>query len=547
MLSQAVRGAIDHYCAVEAHPEEVARLLRFGDEAVLLLGDNGGAAPAEAFFRASASWASFLFEREAFARAREVTQRALSRGPERHPSLRFDLTVQHAEALLALGEPEEAHRSLEALALRPWLFPQREANAIERLTRLRARAQLLLGHAEGHRALWWEALASGDFDDDRRLRALKELARSSGGWFAPLDPRRPAPDVRARVRYAAWLAHLGLSRSSAWRTSGLSRASGSAARALSSALALKNVRMRKGEEIPSPRGVLVTRAMGGLGDLLMMTPGLHALARRQGGNERVTFAIPRSFHALFAGDPAFDLADIEDPSLTPTVYGAWHDLTDCPASRVESRTAPKVTRSRIELFAEGLGVSPAELDRSGRRPRYRVRDEERTAAQREIARFRKQGKLVAVQLHCAETYRDAPQLPQVIERLSRLHDVVLIDGGRAEGFDGLRLLRCDGRPLREAVAVLGECDLLVAPDSAMVHFAAALDVRTLLLAGPISGRVRSVDYPRCEWMDAGAELGCVPCWRNGNDLCRATNSPVSACMVALSAERVLQRVEDMLL
>lgn len=372
VLAQTVRGAINHFAAVEAHPDEVARLIALGEEALGQLAvTSPGTSSGEPFFRASADWADFLLARAAFSRSRSASARALARGPERFPALRFELTFAHAAAQLALGEVAPAANALEDLARRPWLYPQRDAGAMARLTQLRARAALLLGQPERHRALCWDVLSLPGLDDDRRLGSLKALARSAGGWWRSFDPGVAAPGLSARAQYAAWLGHLGLARVKAWRSLGLARLSATVAHAASNGLtrvrgALERrdqARKRQGQ-----RGVLVTRAMGGLGDLLMMTPGLHALARRH-RNERVTFAIPLGFHSLFAGDPAFDLVDIEDRSLTPDGFRAWHDLTDCPASRVESRTAPNVTRSRIELFAEGMGISPHELDRAGRRPR----------------------------------------------------------------------------------------------------------------------------------------------------------------------------------
>jgi hypothetical protein len=118
----------------------------------------------------------------------------------------------------------------------------------------------------------------------------------------------------------------------------------------------------------SDRPARVIRAMGGLGDLLMMTPGLRALSRRT--DRRIELAIPRHYLPLFETNPFVTALSLED------LPGEWYregpiiDLTDCPASVVESRTAPKVTVNRIEIFARALGVGGRELRRQGMRPLF---------------------------------------------------------------------------------------------------------------------------------------------------------------------------------
>jgi hypothetical protein len=107
----------------------------------------------------------------------------------------------------------------------------------------------------------------------------------------------------------------------------------------------------------------------------MMTPGLRALKRRHPAR-KVYFAIPQSFHPVFMNNPDVSLLGIECQKLDVEGFAKWHNLTRCPAARVESRSAPRVKQGRIELFAQGMGVSRSELDQHGRRPSYAVSVEE---------------------------------------------------------------------------------------------------------------------------------------------------------------------------
>ena len=97
--------------------------------------------------------------------------------------------------------------------------------------------------------------------------------------------------------------------------------------------------------------------MGGIGDFLMMTPGLRALKAHARPSGR-SLAIPRRFFPLFEGNDDVELMDI-DGDFDPAAYEEWFNLTDCPAARVESRTAPAVRDNRIKLFARGPWASRA--------------------------------------------------------------------------------------------------------------------------------------------------------------------------------------------
>ena len=95
----------------------------------------------------------------------------------------------------------------------------------------------------------------------------------------------------------------------------------------------------------------------------MITPGLRALSKRIGGP--IEFAVPRRYLELFEHNPFVTALGIKDLPAEWYRGGRFIDLTDCPASIVESRSAPKVTANRIEIFARALGVSTRELRRHG--------------------------------------------------------------------------------------------------------------------------------------------------------------------------------------
>ena len=296
----------------------------------------------------------------------------------------------------------------------------------------------------------------------------------------------------------------------------------------------------------SKRSVLITRAMGGIGDLLMMTPGIHALRKKLRGGT-VYLAVPRRYFPLFFGNPDVQLLDIHAAKLDYESFAKWLNFSDCPAARVESRSAPRVRRTRIDIFASAMGIGPLRRYRMDKRPRYVVADHER-AFQTEF--WKRHGltgnRVIGVQLHSEEVYRDYPHMEELVRALAQIAPVVTFDNSPEEQPVGAGIVRVSGLPLRQAFALAAGCDVIVAPDSAFVHLAAALRIPCIGLYGPVDGVVRTRHYPECTFVDVREDLGCLPCWRNERIPCKLTNMRSSVCMNEISVNEVLKAVRQKL-
>jgi len=223
------------------------------------------------------------------------------------------------------------------------------------------------------------------------------------------------------------------------------------------------------------------------------------------------------------------------------------NLTDCPAARTESLTAPRVRRNRIEIFARALGVPRKALRRMDRRPRYFPAAAELAARDRFFAVHGIAGRsVVGVQLRSDESYRDYPHMPSLVEALSREHAVLVFDDRPIAGLHFPNTVKVEGRTFREAAALVSGCRAVVAPDSAFVHLAGALGLPCVALFGPTDGAVRTGDYPGCRFVDVRNSLPCVPCWRNEVIPCALTGMRGSPCMEQLSTQRVVAVVEALL-
>ena len=108
------------------------------------------------------------------------------------------------------------------------------------------------------------------------------------------------------------------------------------------------------------------------------------------------------------------------------------------------------------------------------------------------------------------------------------------------------------RTIDHTAAFLSRLNLLIGPDSSLVHFAGVLEVPTVALYGPFPGAVRTKYYPRCTTLEGryatspGAEE-CAPCFRHGVNPCpRAEADGVSPCLRNLDPETVVGAAMEVL-
>jgi ADP-heptose:LPS heptosyltransferase len=300
--------------------------------------------------------------------------------------------------------------------------------------------------------------------------------------------------------------------------------------------ALETARARR---TSPPRAV---RAMGGIGDLLTMTPGLRALSQTSG--QRVQFAVPARFAALFAQNDQVEIHSLEELGAEWLLDGTIVDLTDCPAAKGESAVVPDVRKNRIELFASGMGINRRYLERFGTQPFYEPSPDEWLAAENWLReRGLCQREFVAVQAEPAEAYKRYDRMPEVARALATKHPLVAIHDRDVIGYDAPNVYCAFDVPLGVGLAIACQAKLIISADSAFVHFAGARDIPCIAIYGPTDGRLATKFYPRAIVVDQRSDFACMPCWRNENIPCVATGGMRSACLDTLSVESILKTAE----
>ena len=266
---------------------------------------------------------------------------------------------------------------------------------------------------------------------------------------------------------------------------------------------------------------LVIRNMG-LGDVLMLTPALHALHEQRG--VRVHVASYARYLPLLWG-----LEWLEATYALGTDYGATRfdavvDLNWAVESGAEVEQLP-----RAEIFAQRLGVS---LTR--RHPFYQVAASERERAQRQLGRWRQP--LAGIQVHasCPQRSYPAQHILRLTELLQAEGCTVAFFGEWWEGQLPAGVINLvGGCSLRQAAALIEQMAVMICPDSGLLHLATAVGTPTVGLFGPIPPRLRTAGYPCCLSLSVVNACPDQPCFDTGAGRCRDYR-----CMWAISPETV---------
>lgn len=471
-----------------------------------------------------------------------------------YPNELLRLAILKGRALLEYREPEQALAAIRHLADRPYLVEGDAENA-EALLRLKQDALLVLGSSH-------EASRVARFGFRKILREAPRLGPSAFRRFSPglhlslgIRPgtlkKQPADPA-----FTAVLAH--------WRVA-MARGRGSRI-ALGTLYCLtklldyfasgtawlwyftrrRNKRLKPTSDSEDTSEVLVTRAMGGVGDLIMMTPGLRALAKREG--KPVHFAIRQEFFSLFHGNTDVVLHDIHGSDIDVERFSRWHDLSFCPAGRHEARYRPHVRKGRVELFAAGMGVTAQELEASGDQPVLKLRPDSIERAASFFARhgLDESAAVLAVHAFSRDTYKDYPRMPALITRLAVKFKVMVFHHVAFPLPEHPNIIPAFGQSLADAIATFARCRLAICADSAFLHIAAALQIPTIALFGPTDGELFTRHHPRVHVISMKGEFKCIPCWRNEDTPCPLNGGRESVCMASIREERIVTLAENIL-
>ncbi len=559
ILSEVIAGGIKKlrkFLSASAE-ESAAEEKKFIDETIRLFivtcRDNG-TYPRE-LFQSLLNWSDELTRLSLLQEALHYYDEAFELGLIKFPDMYIRSLIAKASVLNTLGSFRDAQAILLSLATRPYVITDR--NLVPDILFNLGRESLLKGDITYYKKLLFRGLKHFYTRVENRKLFVEQITKTYRRSFkVAFDPQVALSDKTLFFLHRVYFAMLEVRVLNALHMTTMMKTLllgyvycvnyGLKASVTDSLTTEQQDASPKRQLFSKRKHILVTRAMGGIGDLLMMTPGFHEFKRKHPHDE-IHLAIPKRYFSVFEGNLDVRLLDIENEQFDSIRYRRWFNFTDCPASRVEARTAPKVKRGRIEIFARALGINPFAVRRMDKRPRYFVLPEEQAFQINFWKAHKLEGeKVIGIQLRSDEVYRDYPHMRQLVARLAQDYHVLVFDAEKIRRFEDERITKVDGLPMRRAFALAAACDAIIAPDSSFVHLAAAFDLPCVALFGPIDGHLRTKHYPQCKPLDVKKKLGCTPCWRNEQIPCKLTNMRASVCMVDISIDEIFNALTAVL-
>lgn len=262
--------------------------------------------------------------------------------------------------------------------------------------------------------------------------------------------------------------------------------------------------------------VCVVRKVGGIGDVLMITPALRQL-KKDFKNLHLTFAIDMHstgnnvYYELMKNCPFVD--ELIDARYVQ--HGKYDAVADISAVCLRFERAELPPINRVDLFGRALGLRRV----SDRRSWYKVEDVEQHWAELKYASYRDAGKKIIV-LHTAsmEEKRCWP-IEKYLQLVNKAVDedlpvqFAVLDFNRKyqDWNKHSNVMNISNTDVRQMAALIEQADLFIGPDSGPMHIAGAVGTRSLVMFGSIPPQARINYYPSHEAVTLSG-LNCLGCW-----------------------------------
>lgn len=281
--------------------------------------------------------------------------------------------------------------------------------------------------------------------------------------------------------------------------------------------------------------VCVVRRVGGIGDVLMLTPSLRQLKRDFPACELV-FAIDMHttannvYHALVANAPFVDRI-IDARYVNHSDYDEVIDVSSV-CIRYERTGLPAI--NRIDLFARALGIKKV----SNKLPFYLPLDHELQWARNSLPTDKKIVILHTASMEGKRCWPIENYLKLIAGAGPDVHFLILDFNKKHSDWN--HYYNCtdiSGTNLREMAAYIAVADLFIGPDSGPMHLAGALKTKAVVLFGSIPPEARINYYPT--HVALTANLPCLGCWYKPCPIAVKCMKDISASMVMSAMTKIL--------
>lgn len=276
----------------------------------------------------------------------------------------------------------------------------------------------------------------------------------------------------------------------------------------------------------------------GVGDALWRTC-LHREIKRRNPNIKLYISsVGPYWKLIYQNSPYIDKL-VDRVGNPPYIDGVDYYVSDQRCPHVISDYARKLdSLDAMEIWA-GLEIRDKSYV-------YEVTEDEQKWANNFLSKY--PHPLIGIQLKSSTWVRTWPP-EQVMRLISMLKYngivVIIIDNGKFEFKDSGIINLAGGYNIREVAAIVSKLDLLITPDSGILHFGAHFKIPTIALFGGSNYLCRTKYYttiiPICKSKEV-CEL--YPCWSHAY-ICPKGITP-SPCMSAIKAEEVFDIVKQIL-
>ncbi len=311
-----------------------------------------------------------------------------------------------------------------------------------------------------------------------------------------------------------------------------------------------------------PFRITVLRQLGGLGDALMVTPVFRGLREKYGENTHITCATTWHYCSgalpqLFKGNPFIDsVVRVEPTEYAPRMLRDHrHEYRDVQndfipvcvqeadlvielnviCAVVETATQPNVTKHRTDIWCEHAGVTP-----SSKKPILNLTREELREGEEWCRANLGDGVRVGLPLKAMANIRGWPHSDEFAWDLKEAgYKVVTIDPIRRvhEAIPALI-----GRQIRFVASVIANLDIVVTPDTGILHVAGAVGTPILGLFGSTIPELRIREYA-AHYTIPKRITPCGGCFYTYPCLRERDESLHGHCMTRLSRRLVLHEME----
>lgn len=269
----------------------------------------------------------------------------------------------------------------------------------------------------------------------------------------------------------------------------------------------------------------------GIGDVLLCTPVIRTI-KQYNPKANIDFLTRKILVDVLMGVPYINKIYSKEDFPIDEIKQYECNIND---NYMEFRkSGQSAIEHRVHVFASAIPDLPRidslKLD-------YCVDNSEADWARTIVQAFSGGKPVVVVPLHanCVNRILPRERLKKIVDSLSERLKVILVDNTQCDWQGNNILNLCTKTTIRQMAAIVQQSDLLLTPDTGVLHIAAALDKPVVAYFGAIDWRLR---ITHDKLFPITGDVSCYPC--NGYECSTAE------CIKAISNDSIIERVFSVL-